>query len=85
MNSMLKVIKTGLVYVLSIAITIVLAMYVDLIEKAKKYGFYIINDNAYSDIIFDGLEKRKEVFRKMSGMANCHSGIPIANHIHICR
>lgn len=31
-------------------------MYIDLIEKAKKYGFYIINDNAYSDIIFDGLE-----------------------------
>lgn len=31
-------------------------MYVDLIQQAKKYGFYIINDNAYSDIIFDGLE-----------------------------
>jgi LL-diaminopimelate aminotransferase len=31
-------------------------MYVQLIEYAKKYGFYIINDNAYSDIIFDGLE-----------------------------
>ncbi len=31
-------------------------MYVDLIKCAKKYGFYIINDNAYSDIIFDGLE-----------------------------
>ncbi len=31
-------------------------MYVELIEYAKKYGFYIINDNAYSDIIFDGLE-----------------------------
>ncbi|MBR2861650.1 MAG: aminotransferase class I/II-fold pyridoxal phosphate-dependent enzyme [Clostridia bacterium] len=31
-------------------------MYVELIKYAKKYGFYIINDNAYSDIIFDGLE-----------------------------
>ncbi len=31
-------------------------MYVELIEYAKKYGFYIINDNAYSDIIFDGRE-----------------------------
>lgn len=31
-------------------------MYVKLIECAKKYGFYIINDNAYSDIIFDDLE-----------------------------
>ncbi len=30
-------------------------MYVELIAYAKKYGFYIINDNAYSDIIFDGL------------------------------
>ena len=26
------------------------------IEYAKKYGFIIVNDNAYSDIIFDGLE-----------------------------
>ena len=31
-------------------------MYFELIEYAKKYGFYIINDNAYSDIIFDGRE-----------------------------
>ncbi len=31
-------------------------MYVELIKYAQKYGFYIINDNAYSDIIFDGLE-----------------------------
>ena len=31
-------------------------MYVELIKYAKKYGFYIINDNAYSDIIFDNLE-----------------------------
>ena len=31
-------------------------MYLDMIEKAKKYGFFIINDNAYSDIIFDGRE-----------------------------
>ena len=31
-------------------------MYVELIKYAKKYGFYIINDNAYSDIIFDGIE-----------------------------
>lgn len=31
-------------------------MYADLIKQAQKYGFYIINDNAYSDIIFDGLE-----------------------------
>ncbi len=31
-------------------------MYVELIKCAKKYGFYIINDNAYSDIIFDGRE-----------------------------
>lgn len=31
-------------------------MYVELISYAKKYGFYIINDNAYSDIIFDGRE-----------------------------
>lgn len=31
-------------------------MYVKLIEYAKKYNFYIVNDNAYSDIIFDGRE-----------------------------
>ncbi len=31
-------------------------MYVKMIEAAKKYGFMIINDNAYSDIIFDGRE-----------------------------
>ncbi|MDD4688715.1 MAG: aminotransferase class I/II-fold pyridoxal phosphate-dependent enzyme [Eubacteriales bacterium] len=31
-------------------------MYVKLIEYAKKYDFIIINDNAYSDIIFDGKE-----------------------------
>ncbi len=31
-------------------------MYIELISYAKKYGFYIINDNAYSDIIFDGRE-----------------------------
>jgi len=31
-------------------------MYVELIALAKKYGFYIINDNAYSDIVFDGIE-----------------------------
>lgn len=31
-------------------------MFVELIEYAKKYNFYIINDNAYSDIIFDGRE-----------------------------
>ncbi len=31
-------------------------MYVELIKYAKKYGFYIINDNAYSDIVFDGVE-----------------------------
>lgn len=30
--------------------------YVKLIEYAKKYGFYIVNDNVYSDIIFDGSE-----------------------------
>ncbi len=31
-------------------------MYVEAIELAKKYGFIIINDNAYSDIIYDGNE-----------------------------
>ena len=31
-------------------------LYVKLIEYAKKYDFIIINDNAYSDIIFDGKE-----------------------------
>lgn len=31
-------------------------MYINLIEYAKKYNFYLINDNAYSDIIFDGRE-----------------------------
>lgn len=31
-------------------------MYLEIIELAKKYGFIIINDNAYSDIIFDGNE-----------------------------
>ncbi len=31
-------------------------MYVEMIAYAKKYGFFIINDNAYSDIIFDGRE-----------------------------
>ncbi|MBP3580386.1 MAG: aminotransferase class I/II-fold pyridoxal phosphate-dependent enzyme [Clostridia bacterium] len=31
-------------------------MYMEVIELAKKYGFIIINDNAYSDIIFDGNE-----------------------------
>lgn len=31
-------------------------MYVKMIEYAKKYNFAIINDNAYSDIIFDGRE-----------------------------
>ena len=31
-------------------------MYVRMIEYAKKYNFAIINDNAYSDIIFDGRE-----------------------------
>lgn len=31
-------------------------MYVDAIALAKKYGFIIINDNAYSDIIYDGNE-----------------------------
>lgn len=31
-------------------------MYLEMIEYAKKYGFFIINDMAYSDIIFDGRE-----------------------------
>lgn len=31
-------------------------MYVNMIAYAKKYGFFIINDNAYSDIVFDGRE-----------------------------
>ncbi len=31
-------------------------MYLEMIGMAKKYGFFIINDNAYSDIIFDGKE-----------------------------
>lgn len=31
-------------------------MYESLIEYANKYGFYIVNDNAYSDIVFDGRE-----------------------------
>ena len=31
-------------------------MYLKMIDLAKKYGFFIINDNAYSDIIFDGRE-----------------------------
>lgn len=31
-------------------------MYLELIEYAKKYNFILINDNAYSDIIFDGRE-----------------------------
>ncbi len=31
-------------------------LYVKMIEYAKKYNFAIINDNAYSDIIFDGRE-----------------------------
>ena len=31
-------------------------MYMEIIALAKKYGFIIINDNAYSDIIFDGNE-----------------------------
>lgn len=31
-------------------------MYYELIEYANKYNFFIINDNAYSDIIFDGRE-----------------------------
>lgn len=32
------------------------SMYETMISYAKKYGFFIINDNAYSDIIFDGKE-----------------------------
>lgn len=32
------------------------SMYEKIITYAKKYGFFIINDNAYSDIIFDGRE-----------------------------
>lgn len=32
------------------------SMYEKMIEYAHKYGFFIINDNAYSDIIFDGRE-----------------------------
>lgn len=32
------------------------SMYEELIEYAKKYSFIIVNDNAYSDIIFDGNE-----------------------------
>lgn len=31
-------------------------MYIDMIAYAKKYGFFIVNDNAYSDIVFDGKE-----------------------------
>ena len=31
-------------------------MYLEMIRLATKYGFFIINDNAYSDIIFDGRE-----------------------------
>ncbi len=31
-------------------------LYIKLIAYAKKYNFMIINDNAYSDIIFDGRE-----------------------------
>lgn len=31
-------------------------VYLELIEYAKKYNFILINDNAYSDIIFDGEE-----------------------------
>lgn len=31
-------------------------MYIEAISLAKKYGFIIINDNAYSDIIYDGNE-----------------------------
>ncbi len=31
-------------------------VYLEIIEYAKKYGFAIINDNAYSDIIFDERE-----------------------------
>lgn len=32
------------------------SMYEKIISYARKYGFFIINDNAYSDIIFDGRE-----------------------------
>ncbi|WP_455717311.1 aminotransferase class I/II-fold pyridoxal phosphate-dependent enzyme, partial [Anaerosporobacter sp.] len=32
------------------------SLYEKMIQYAKKYGFFIINDNAYSDIIFDGRE-----------------------------
>ncbi|MGN0556327.1 MAG: aminotransferase class I/II-fold pyridoxal phosphate-dependent enzyme [Acutalibacteraceae bacterium] len=32
------------------------SMYEELVRYAKKYGFIIINDNAYSDIIYDGHE-----------------------------
>ncbi len=32
------------------------SMYEELIRCAKKYGFFIVNDMAYSDIIFDGRE-----------------------------
>lgn len=32
------------------------SMYEELIRYAEKYGFFIINDMAYSDIIFDGRE-----------------------------
>ncbi len=31
-------------------------MYIEVIALAKKYGFVVINDNAYSDIIYDGNE-----------------------------
>ncbi len=31
-------------------------MYLEMIDLARKYDFFIINDNAYSDIIFDGRE-----------------------------
>lgn len=31
-------------------------VYLEIIEYAKKYDFIIINDNAYSDILFDGNE-----------------------------
>ena len=31
-------------------------MYLEMISLAKTYGFFIITDNAYSDIIFDGRE-----------------------------
>lgn len=31
-------------------------MYEEIIKYAKKYDFIVINDNAYSDIIFDGVE-----------------------------